>query len=107
MTVYSAFMFAVAVLLWLIGNAIYRGKTELIHDYHQNNVTEENREAYGREFAGGLYVLGGSMLTSGILDVFLTESMGPGYSIAVLVMGIILSLSMLLKTQKKYNGGLF
>ena len=35
MLLYSIIMFLVATLFTVLGIAIYKGKTDLIHDYHQ------------------------------------------------------------------------
>ena len=107
MTLYAVIMLAAALLILAIAMAIGKGNAGLIHDYHQQNISEDRKEDYCREFAVGLYVLCGSMLVSSLIDVFFTESIGIGYAIAVFTMGLIMSLTMILRTQKKYNGGLF
>ena len=107
MTVYSVIMLAAALLILAIAMAIHKGNAKLIHDYHQQNISEDKIKDYCREFAMGLYVLCGSMLISALIDIIFTESIGVDYAIAVFLMGIILSLTMIFRTQKEYNGGLF
>ena len=46
MLVYSIIMFLVSALFTVLGIAIYKGKTDLIHDYHQTKVTDKS--AYKR-----------------------------------------------------------
>lgn len=42
MLVYSIIMFLVAALFTVLGISIYKGKTDLIHDYHQTKVTDKS-----------------------------------------------------------------
>lgn len=107
MIAYSIIAFAIAVLAFAFGAAIYRGNTKLIHDYHQTNVKESQRPEYGRAFAKGLFVLCFTLLISGMIALF-----GKGNSLAVvsliiLFAGLIVSVIVLSKVQKKYNGGQF
>ena len=55
MYVYSVIMILVAVLFAVVAIAIYRGKTELIHDYHQAKV--KDKAAYGRAFGKAMAVI--------------------------------------------------
>ena len=48
MITYSIIMFLTSILFGMLGVAIYLGKTNLIHDYHQTNVTD--KAAYGKSF---------------------------------------------------------
>ena len=41
MLLYSIIMFLVAAIFTVLSIAIYRGKTDLIHDYHQTKVTDK------------------------------------------------------------------
>ena len=38
MVMYSIILFLTAALFTVLGIAIYKGKTDLIHDYHQTKV---------------------------------------------------------------------
>ena len=46
MILYAIIMFLAAVPMGAISIAIYRGKTNLIHDYHQTKV--KDKTAYGK-----------------------------------------------------------
>ena len=50
MIAYSIIMFVTAGLFLILGIAIYKGNTKLIHDYHQTHVKESERQEYGRAF---------------------------------------------------------
>lgn len=105
MIAYAIVMFIGALLFILLGIPIYRGKTELIHSYHQTNV--KDKIGYGK--AMGKAVLGLSLpyIASGIVS-FLGDSYKLLYiSIGVLIIGFIFSFAFIFKVQKKYNGGMF
>ena len=107
MLVYSLILFAVAALCLGFGIAIRRGKTELIHDYHQKNVPEDKRKKYGRAFSVGMFVLAAALFLSGALGLFAERRPFFIASLAVLFAGIAISVFILAKVQKKYNNGLF
>lgn len=86
-------MFLVAVLFTVLGIAIYKGKTDLIHDYHQTKVT--NKSAYGKAFGKAMLVIATVMLLSGIIGLF--------KNLLMLAVGI----SCIVAVQKKYNKGVF
>ena len=103
MLVYSIIMFAVAALFLGLGVAVYKGNTKLIHDYHQTKVKEPERKAYGKAFAKGMFAICATLLISGLIalmDIL-------GISLITLFAGLIVSVVMLAKVQRKYNGGLF
>ena len=107
MIAYSIIMIATAVLFLYLGIAVYRGNTNLIHDYHQRNIKESERTEYGRAFAKGMFVVCITLLISGIIALFGKENSVVAVSLAVLFAGLIASFAVLVKVQKKYNGGLF
>ena len=107
MIAYSIIMFVAAVLFLALGIAVYKGNTNLIHDYHQTNVKEAERTEYGKAFAKGMFTLCATLLISGAIALFGKENPIVAVSLAVLFAGLAASLVVLVKVQKKYNGGLF
>ena len=107
MIVYSMILFLAAVLFLVFGIALYRGNTKLIHDYHQTNVKGSQRREYGRAFAKGMFTICGTLLISGVIALFGKEGPVAAASCIVLAAGLIISIMILVKVQKKYNGGLF
>lgn len=105
MLVYSIILFAVAVVFLVLGIAVYRGNTKLIHDYHQTNVKEDERRDYGRAFSKAMFAVFATLLVSGIIAFFGKEVMA--VSFIVLGAGLIVSGVIFGTVQKKYNGGLF
>ena len=107
MIAYSIIMFVTAVLFLVLGIVVYRGNTKLIHDYHQTNVKEAERKEYSRAFAKGMFAICATLLVSGIIALVGEEGFIVATSLSVLTVGLIVSVIILVKVQKKYNGGLF
>ena len=95
-------MFLVAVLFTVLGIAIYKGKTDLIHDYHQTKVT--NKSAYGKAFGKAMLVIATVMLLSGIIGLFKNLLM---LAVTILIIGLVIGLGCIIAVQKKYNKGVF
>ena len=95
-------MFLVAVLFTVLGIAIYNGKTDLIHDYHQTKVT--NKSAYGKAFGKAMLVIATVMLLSGIIGLFKNLLM---LAVAILIIGLVVGIGCIVAVQKKYNKGVF
>ena len=95
-------MFLVAALFTVLGIAIYKGKTDLIHDYHQTKVT--NKSAYGKAFGKAILVIATVMLLSGIIGLFKNLLM---LSVAILIIGLVVGIGCIVAVQKKYNKGVF
>ena len=102
MLLYSIIMFLVAVLFTVLGIAIYKGKTDLIHDYHQTKVT--NKSAYGKAFGKAMLVIATVMLLSSIIGLFKNLLM---LAVAILIIGLVVGIGCIVAVQKKYNKGVF
>ena len=98
MLLYSIIMFLVAVLFAVQGIAIYKGKTDLIHDYHQTKVTDKS--AYGKAFGKAMLVIATVMLLSGIIGLFKNLLM---LAVAILIIGLVVGIGCIVAVQKKYN----
>ena len=107
MIVYSIILFVTAVLFLAFGIALYMGNTKLIHDYHRTKIKESEQKEYGRAFSKGMFAICATLLMSGIIALIDNEGWGLGASLIVLAAGFIVSFIVLIKVQKKYNGGLF
>ena len=102
MPVFSFIMFSVAAIFIGLGIAIYRGKTDLIHDYHQTKVTD--RKAYGKAFGKAMLVLAAALLLSGAIGFLERFAV---HSVAVLLIGLCVGVGRIVAVQRKYNGGIF
>ena len=102
MLVYSIVMFLVSALFTVLGIAIYKGKTDLIHDYHQTKVTDKS--AYGKAFGKAMLLIATVMLLSGIIGLFEKLLI---LAVAILIIGFVLGIGCIVAVQKKYNKGVF
>ena len=105
MLVYSVIMFLGAALFSALGIVVYKGKTELIHQYHQTKV--QDKAAYGRAFGKVLFIFALAMLLSGIMGLFAGTNLIGVVAVAVLLTGICVGIICLVKVQNKYNSGVF
>ena len=99
---YSVIMFIVSALFAVLGIAIYKGKTDLIHDYHQTNVTDKS--AYGKAFGKAMLVIATVMLLSGIIGLFENLLI---LAVAILIIGLVIGIGCIVAVQRKYNKGVF
>ena len=102
MLLYSIIMFLVAALFTVLGIAIYKGKTDLIHDYHQTKVTDKS--AYGKAFGKAMLLIATVMLLSGIIGLFENLVM---LAVGMLMIGLVIGIGCIVAVQKKYNKGVF
>ncbi len=105
MLAYAIIMFLIAALLAALGIAVYGGRTELIHRYHQTNVTD--KEAYARAFGKALLAVAAAPLLSGIIGLLGDDAGIALLAAAVLVIGTGIGIGRIASVQKKYNGGMF
>ena len=103
MIIYAIIMFVTAVMFGVVAVLIYKGKTDLIHDYHRPKVTD--KAGYGKAFGKAMSVIAGAMALSGAISLFGESAMW--IAIAVLVVGLIAGIVAIARVQKKYNGGVF
>ena len=105
MVLYSIIMFLTAVPMIIISIAIYQGKTDLIHDYHQTKVTD--KAAYGKAFGKAMFVVSMALLLSGIIGLFGDSEAIAMVAVAVLFIGLFIGIAGIVAVQKKYNNGVF
>lgn len=105
MLLYSIIMFLAAVPMIKISIAIYKGKTDLIHDYHQAKVTD--KAAYGKAFGRAMFVVSAALLLSGILGLFGALESVAMIAVAVLFIGLFIGIAWIIAVQIKYNKGIF
>ena len=103
MVVYVVTMFLSAALFGVIGVLIYRGKTELIHDYHREKVTDS--AAYGKAFGKAMGILSGALAVSGAIALLGEKAILP--AVIELLLGLTVGMIAFIRIQKKFNGGIF
>ena len=103
MILYAIIMLAAAVPTGVLAVLIYRGKTNLIHDYHQTKVSD--KAAYGKDFGKAMAVITAALALSGVVAL-----LGEAYTwiaVAVLFVGLLIGIIAIVRVQKKHNGGMF
>ncbi len=101
MLAYSVIMFLTTVLLMLLSIAIYKGKTNLIHSYHQTKVADKS--AYGK----ASFIVAMAPLLSGTIGLLGSSDMIAIIAVAVLIIGIVIGIGFIVAVQMKYNKGIF
>ena len=107
MLIYTIITLAFSIPFVWLGIRINRGELSLIHDYHQKKVKEEEKAAYGKAFSKGMFGMAASMIVSGLVAMFGESKSFMIASLVVLFLGFAISIAVLLRVQKKYNGGIF
>ena len=102
MLAYSIIMFFAGALVAGLGLAIYRGKTDLIHSYHQTRVTDPS--AYGKAFGKAMFVIAAAMVLSGLVSLVDRTSL---LAVAVLIVGLAIGIGCIIAVQHRYNKGIF
>ena len=99
---YVVIMFLASLVFGTVSMRIYRGQTNLIHEYHQNNITD--KAAYGKAFGKALGVFALAFALSGVLALFEILFIT---GLIVLGIGLVGGTVSILRVQKKYNNGIF
>ena len=107
MLIYTIITLALSIPFVRLGIRINRGDLYLIHNYHQEKVKEEEKAAYGKAFSKGMFGMAASMIVSGLVTLFGESKSFMIASLVVLFFGFEISIAVLLRVQKKYNGGVF
>ena len=105
MILYSIIMFLAAVPMGWVSIAIWRGKTSLIHDYHQTRVTDKS--AYGKAFGKAMFVMSAALMLSGIVGLLGDSGTIAMIAVSLLFLGLVMGIAAMIWVQKKYNKGIF
>ncbi len=102
MLTYAIIMLLMAATFAGLGVAVYKGRTDLIHSYHQTKVA--NKAAYGKAFGKALFVFAAAMLLSGMIALL---DKPDAVAVVVLLVGMGVGIACMVAVQKKHNGGVF
>lgn len=102
MLAFGIIMLFVAAVFAVVGFLIFRGKTELIHSYHRENVTDMS--GYGRAMGKSVIGIGASAALSGATALIGGTDVAVIAAIGVFVVGFTVCLILIARAQKKYNG---
>lgn len=105
MVLYAVILFLAGTAMAGVSVAIYKGNTNLIHDYHQTKV--KDKAAYGKAFGRAMLAISLSLILSGVVSLLGdAETMGM-LAVGVLFAGLAVGIGWLVAVQVKYNKGLF
>ncbi len=90
----------IGVLTMVLGQLIWKKeKLSLMHDYHVDKVSKENKTAFCRLSGIGLLIIGLSLVLSAVL-LGVTDS---ALSFLCFAVGFVAGLAMLIRAGVKYN----
>ena len=90
----------VGCLCVVLGSLIWKKqKISLLHDYHYNNVTEENKAVFCALVGKGLLLIGAGILATAVF-LGVTES---ALSFLAMAAGFIAGLGIMVYAGQKYN----
>ena len=95
---------AVGLLCLVFGLLLWKKqRISLVHDYHTRKVKEADVPAYTRLMGFGLLAIGAGCVLTGVIALGLERPLGW----IALPAGFFVGLALMLRAQKKYNGGIF
>ena len=96
----------VGIACLVIGILNRKGNISMLHSYHINNITEENKAPFGKIVGTGMFIIAGSLIIYGGLFIpaeLTKENIYMTIANVVLVVGLVLGLGICLYAIKKYN----
>ena len=95
---------AVGILCFVFGLLLWKKRRiSLVHDYHTRKVQEADVPAYTRLMGFGLLAIGAGCVLTGVVAFGLERPLGW----IAFPAGFLVGLALILRAQKKYNGGVF
>ena len=94
----------------VIGILNRKGNVSMLHSYHRNRVSEENRIPFGKLVGLGTIIIGIALMVFGGLSYLSAVLQNEGCAMAgkaVLIVGLVIGLGISFFAMKKYNNGIF
>ena len=89
----------VGIVCIVIGISNRKGNLSMLHSYHKNNVSEEDRIPFGKLVGLGMIIVGVALAVYGGLSLVSAAAIGN----AVLIVGLVVGLGLAFYAMKKYN----
>ena len=102
---YGIILLLVALLFAVLAVLIGKGRTDLIHDYHQKHV--KDKAGYAKAYGKAMWIYAGTMALSGIIGMLGESAWVVTASLGALLAGFVAGTAAIFRVQKKYNDGLF
>ena len=100
----------IGIVFIVIGILNIKGNVSMLHSYHINNISEENKKPFGKLVGIGMIVIAISLMTCGVLFIP-GELTGKGVYVTasnvILFTGLIAGCGICLYAIKKYNKNIF
>ena len=104
MIAFGIILSTVGITLSILSIFICFGKINLLHDYHRNNIKEEDIKSFSISTGLSLLIGGVGLTTTGVLALILKDSISVIVYDALLFGSILISFILALIFIKKYNG---
>ena len=97
-------MLVIGGIFVFIGFRIWKKEQiTLIHDYHYSKVSAQDKKPYTEQMGKACIIMGIGMLLTGIID-YITKT---PYGWVCFIVFFIFGMTMMVRAQIKYNGGIF
>ena len=96
----------VGIVCLIIGILNMKGNISILHSYHINNITEENKAPFGKMIGIGMLINAVTLVIYGSLFIpaeLTKENVYLTIGNIVLIIGLVLGLGICLFAIKKYN----
>ena len=100
----------VGIVCLVIGIFNIKGNISMLHSYHINNITEENKLPFGRCIGVGMIIISLTLIIYGVLFIpaeLTKETIYMTVGNIVLVIGLVIGIVICLYAVKKYNKNIF
>ena len=100
----------IGIVFIVIGILNIKGNVSMLHSYHINNISEENKKPFGKLVGIGMIVIAVALMIAGALYIpaeLTRESIYATASNVVLFAGLIAGCGISLYAIKKYNKNIF
>ena len=100
----------IGILCIVLGISNMKGNISLLHSYHRNRVSEEDRRPFGKKVGLGTVICGGGLCLMGIFQGIAYFSEKSIFSIigsVLLVICLVIGLVISFAAMRKYNKGIF
>ena len=100
----------VGIICIVIGIFNRKGHLEMLHSYHRERVTEENKLPFGKLVGAGMIVMGSGLIAFGgasAVTFFTEKGIFTTVGIAVMAVGMVVGLGLAFYAMIKYNKGIF
>ena len=100
----------VGALCIVIGIMNIRGHIGMLHSYHRNRVSEEDRLPFGRLVGLGMIIIGVVIIIGGALYTLAEYTENKAFAVVgtvLILLGLAVGVGIAFYAMKKYNKGIF